>query len=293
MKQPELGKKIADLRRAKGLTQEELANKCNITARTLQRIESGVGNPRSFTIKMIFAALDYNIYDFSESDSGKKVFAFFQNKTEQFYKSVFDLFNLKTNTMKKISILSVAAVLIGLFLFIICFETNAQKSYSDKFFESKGRGIIYLFPKGLKVYISNVKDTADYHIGKNLVQEYKKNIFLNTRFVGKVLEGDTVVLDRQKITILKSYDNFTSSTGKGINYLLSKDNPMTKLSVSRDTENLFLKGYQIKEFENKIFLNDKIIGIANSGDTVCFSRGIIRILSRRGDLINNKTRYFL
>ena len=281
MKQPELGKKITDLRRAKGLTQEELANKSNITARTLQRIESGVGNPRSYTIKMIFAALDNNIYDFSESDSGKKVFAFFQNKTEQFYKSVFDFFNLKTNTMKKISILSVAAVLIGLFLFIICFETNAQKSYSDKFFESKGRGIIYLFPKGLKVYISNVKDTADYHIGKNLVQEYKKNIFLNTRFVGKVLEGDTVVLDRQKITILKSYDNFTSSTGKGINYLLSKDNPMTKLSVSRDTENLFLKGYQIKEFENKIFLNDKIIGTANSGDTVCFSRGIIRILSRR------------
>jgi hypothetical protein len=191
------------------------------------------------------------------------------------------LFNLKTNTMKKISILSAATVLIGLCLFFICFESNAQKTYSDKFFESMGRGIIYLFPKGSKIYISNVKDTADYHIGKNLVQEYKKNIFLDSRFIGKVLEGDTVVLDKGEIKILKSYDNFTSSTGKGIIYLLSKDNPMTNLSVSRDTEYLFLKGFQIKEFENKIFLNDKFIGTANPGDTVFFYNGIIRIFSRK------------
>jgi len=279
MKQPELGKKIADLRKANGLTQEELAGKCNITSRTLQRIESGVGNPRSYTIKVIFTALDYNIYDFSESDSEKRVPTFFRYKTEQFYKSVFDLFNLKTNTMKKISILSAATVLIGLCMFFICFESNAQKSNSDKFFESDGRGIIYLFPKGSKVYISNVKDTADYHIGKNLVQEYKKNIFLNKRFVGKVLEGDTVILDKGTINILKSYDKFTSSSGKGIIYLLPKDNPMRNLSVYRDTENLFFNGYHIKEFENKIFLNDKFIGTANTGDTVYFRKGIIRILS--------------
>jgi transcriptional regulator with XRE-family HTH domain len=30
MKQPELGKKISELRKAKGLTQEELVEKCNI-----------------------------------------------------------------------------------------------------------------------------------------------------------------------------------------------------------------------------------------------------------------------
>jgi transcriptional regulator with XRE-family HTH domain len=41
MKQPELGRKIAELRKAKGLTQEELVEKCNIRVRTLQRIESG------------------------------------------------------------------------------------------------------------------------------------------------------------------------------------------------------------------------------------------------------------
>ncbi len=30
MKQPDLGKKIAELRKAKGLTQEELVEKCNL-----------------------------------------------------------------------------------------------------------------------------------------------------------------------------------------------------------------------------------------------------------------------
>src|SRR5690606_23774689 len=56
-----LGKKIADLRKQKGLTQEELVEKCNVNVRTLQRIESGEVNPRRYTVKLIFEALDYDI----------------------------------------------------------------------------------------------------------------------------------------------------------------------------------------------------------------------------------------
>jgi len=61
MKQPELGKKISELRKAKGLTQEELVEKCNISVRTIQRIETGDVTPRMYTIKTILAALDYNL----------------------------------------------------------------------------------------------------------------------------------------------------------------------------------------------------------------------------------------
>ena len=61
MKQPELGKIISNLRNEKGLTQEELVDKCNISVRTIQRIEAGEVTPRSFTIKTILAALDYNL----------------------------------------------------------------------------------------------------------------------------------------------------------------------------------------------------------------------------------------
>ena len=61
MKQPELGKKISELRKAKGLTQEELVEKCNISVRTIQRIETGDVTPRMYTIKTILAALDHDL----------------------------------------------------------------------------------------------------------------------------------------------------------------------------------------------------------------------------------------
>lgn len=61
MKQPELGKIITNLRNEKGLTQEELVEKCNISVRTIQRIEAGEVTPRSFTIKTILTALDYDL----------------------------------------------------------------------------------------------------------------------------------------------------------------------------------------------------------------------------------------
>lgn len=57
MKQPELGKKISEMRKAKGLTQEELVELCNLNVRTIQRIEAGEVTPRSYTIKALFEAL--------------------------------------------------------------------------------------------------------------------------------------------------------------------------------------------------------------------------------------------
>lgn len=130
MNQPDLGKKIAELRKAKGYTQEELVEKCNLSVRTLQRIESGEVTPRSYTIKIIFANLDYNFNDSSEitfSKFSKTGFIIIQ-RLEQLYRYVLDLFNLKTNKMKKISILSIMFCAIILGLFAICTESKAQKA---------------------------------------------------------------------------------------------------------------------------------------------------------------------
>jgi len=60
MKQPDLGRKIAFLRKEKGLTQEDLVDKCNINVRTIQRIESGEVIPRPITLRLILEALDYD-----------------------------------------------------------------------------------------------------------------------------------------------------------------------------------------------------------------------------------------
>ena len=67
MKQPELGRKIVELRQQKGLTQEELVAQCNISVRTIQRIEAGEVSPRVYTIKTILSALDRDLDDLQQN----------------------------------------------------------------------------------------------------------------------------------------------------------------------------------------------------------------------------------
>ncbi|MAP55807.1 helix-turn-helix transcriptional regulator [Altibacter sp.] len=73
MKQPELGQKILELRRQKGLTQEELVELCNINVRTIQRIEAGEVTPRSFTLKTILNALGENLEHLQEHTSNEEL----------------------------------------------------------------------------------------------------------------------------------------------------------------------------------------------------------------------------
>jgi transcriptional regulator with XRE-family HTH domain len=271
MQQSELGRKIVELRKAQGLTQEELASKSNVTVRTLQRIEAGVVTPRSYTIRLISTALDCSIYDFSESNS----------KTEQLYKWAIDLFNLKTNTMRKISILSASTIILSFILFVLTSEGKAQKS--SRFITENGRGIVYLFPKEFRIggYVSNIKDTADYKFGKYLVQEYKHKIFLNKKFVAKVLEGDTVVLNRGKIAIRQSYWKFNSSPDNGIVYFIPAHLMMDNYSHWGDTNTMVVGNLHFKEYNHKVFQNGTYVGIANSGDTVIMKNGNLTILKSR------------
>ena len=84
MKQPELGKKIIEPRKIKGLTQEELVEKCNLNVRTLQRIESGEVNPRDYTKKIIFIALDYSESE-SSTNNKNSILSYFENMIKKTY----------------------------------------------------------------------------------------------------------------------------------------------------------------------------------------------------------------
>ncbi|MDC0496984.1 helix-turn-helix domain-containing protein [Flavobacteriaceae bacterium] len=87
MKQPLLGKKITELRKQKGLTQEELVERCNVTVRTIQRIESGETTPRIYTIKTILNALglDYEKVFEREYNEGRfdKILRFFPSNFKE------------------------------------------------------------------------------------------------------------------------------------------------------------------------------------------------------------------
>jgi transcriptional regulator with XRE-family HTH domain len=129
MKQPELGKKIADLRKSKGYTQEELVAKCNLSVRTLQRIESGEVSPRSYTIRIIFSALEFNFFDSEETAPNRIIKAAIRISNWPGHIRIYltDLFNLKTNTMKKLMILSIPVIVLSLILVSISTESSAQK----------------------------------------------------------------------------------------------------------------------------------------------------------------------
>ena len=60
---------IKELRIKKGLTQEELAEKTELSARTIQRIENGEVDPRAYSLQMIAKALDVDFSLFVEDES--------------------------------------------------------------------------------------------------------------------------------------------------------------------------------------------------------------------------------
>ena len=61
MKQPDLGLKVSELRKEKGFTQEQLAEECEVTPRTIQRIESGDVEPRAFTRNSLSNVLEFDL----------------------------------------------------------------------------------------------------------------------------------------------------------------------------------------------------------------------------------------
>jgi uncharacterized Tic20 family protein/DNA-binding Xre family transcriptional regulator len=61
MNQPDIGLKVAELRQQKALTQEQLAEQCEVSARTIQRIESGEVEPRAFTRNNLSHILEFDL----------------------------------------------------------------------------------------------------------------------------------------------------------------------------------------------------------------------------------------
>ena len=64
------GKQINDARKKLNLTQAELADRCKVDIRTIQRIESGDVTPRFYTLRIINSVLGTNIVTQNASDCG-------------------------------------------------------------------------------------------------------------------------------------------------------------------------------------------------------------------------------
>lgn len=128
MNQPEFGNELVKIRKAKGLTQFELAEKCKVSNRTIQRIESGLVTPRSYTIKTLSDVLDFDFLNkfFIDSRGKQKIEHQRFILGKKIITHAIDLFNLKTNTMKKLALLSITFGLVGIGLFTLLNKGIAQ-----------------------------------------------------------------------------------------------------------------------------------------------------------------------
>lgn len=89
MKQQTLGKKIAETRNQKGITQKELSDLCGIDIRTIQRIEAGEVAPRPSTLRLIAKTLDLDenglMAEMAEAGESETLSALYSAATVQVY----------------------------------------------------------------------------------------------------------------------------------------------------------------------------------------------------------------
>ena len=71
MKQPDIGLKVTELRQQKNLTQEKLAEYCQVSTRTIQRIENGEVEPRAYTREGLSECL---AFDFGQDNTENEGF---------------------------------------------------------------------------------------------------------------------------------------------------------------------------------------------------------------------------
>jgi serpin B len=141
--------------------------------------------PRAYTIKVISENLGISFFETS-SDDVKVKEQQSSRKTQTFYWFAKDLFNLKTNAMKKISILTTPFLLVGFALFFVLnSKTNAQtidyssslNNYSFDLYRNTKVENENLFLSPLSTYYALL---VAYEGSKNKTkQEFEKVLYLN------------------------------------------------------------------------------------------------------------------
>ena len=69
----DLGKKIKQMRNQKGLTQEELADRCELTKGYISQLENNLNSPSIATLTDILSALGSNLSEFFREEADEKV----------------------------------------------------------------------------------------------------------------------------------------------------------------------------------------------------------------------------
>ena len=191
-KQPHLGKKIKALREEKGLTQKDLSFQCNISERTLQRIESGKVDPRTYTIKAISDELEHDFFVQPESPSLEIP------KPE------------KSRTISLKSILAASVVILVISFSYVYFYGLSNKPYTkgdvEQIIHQKNKKFMQLLNNGeLDSVVEFYHDEAcvvSQGCGKKFIKNYYSDFLEDLHFTDLTIidlsVGDTIAMEKGK-----------------------------------------------------------------------------------------------
>lgn len=150
MNQERIGKFIADSRKKKKLTQEQLAEKLGVTNRSVSNWENGKNMPDLSLFKPLCEILDITINDLLSGEKLSK--ENYQEKFEENIVNTIDYSNKKIN--KHNQLISLIFIIFGLFISISAIMIFKSESSWSSIYSFIG---IFIFMIGIAIAIKNIK----------------------------------------------------------------------------------------------------------------------------------------
>jgi transcriptional regulator with XRE-family HTH domain len=176
MEENEIGRKIAEYRKGKGLTSRELAKLTDITPSMLSQIEKGTVNPSLQTLKLLAKNLDIPMFMFFMEETNTKSLVV-RNKNRK--KMVVD--NLTYELLSPDFNGNLASVIMNL-------PPNTQSS--EKLWGHKGEEIAYVLTGKVKIHLNDEEYTLDtgdsVKIPTNLKHKWKNPFIEETNILFSV-----------------------------------------------------------------------------------------------------------
>jgi len=231
MRQPDFGKELTRIRNIKGMTQDELALKCNVSIRTIQRIESGIVNPRGYTVKALGEILDFDFLSVDalrDESSIIKEDSFEGLSTEVISNKNKDN-SFKTKIMSRVFFISVFTISVALLNIRLQSDANSQN-------KQKAKGDVVV------IYSSQSnKSTFDYRFKEaNFTPLIKQHKYRLIQDISNHWINTNIILDRGKTYYFM------------VNGLASTSNNKTSLWIGPEGKSLKYEGLPMYSVIGKI-----------------------------------------
>jgi len=197
MNQEQIGKFIAKSRKAKNMTQQELAEKLEVSDKTIGNWENGRNMPDLSLFKPLCEELDITINDLMSGEEIKK-----ENYQKTLEENIINLtIDNKKKAKKKIMLLIIIAIMCSIFLLILTSLYNTLEidvNYDERLMNcSFDDGKLTYYITGVTVlntdYIERVINNKKYLIFHNTVNLYNKR-YSNWEYgesLARITNGET------------------------------------------------------------------------------------------------------